>query len=358
MRNHYFIDRFQARWKTYSKYLRYVFNDHAVIALLIFLGALVFAYQQLWQNTPVSLATRFSLALVLLLTLTIFRKGTNFLRQADPIFLMADEKEIRNLWSTGTTYSALLNGLIQLIMTVVLLPMIARLYTTNFVVILLIIIALVSAKVIITFTWAKKQRLFNEENTELWNWMRLLAVENRHQSAVRQFFNLFIDVPGSTPQIKRRKYLDWLIEKVNQHGNHGFNRLMMTTFIRQNDFLSTWLRLTVIGTAFSLITGGWLLIALLSLLLYLLVLQLLPMMTIHQNLVFDHLFPVTTRERLASFRVATIPFVLFSIVIWTGATYARWGSSAIVLYLPVVLVFIAWFLLFWYASLQIKKLHR
>lgn len=36
--DHLFKERWQREWRQYSKYLRYVFNDHAMLALLFLLG--------------------------------------------------------------------------------------------------------------------------------------------------------------------------------------------------------------------------------------------------------------------------------------------------------------------------------
>ena len=37
--DHLFKERWQREWRQYSKYLRYVFNDHAMLAVLFLLGA-------------------------------------------------------------------------------------------------------------------------------------------------------------------------------------------------------------------------------------------------------------------------------------------------------------------------------
>ena len=55
--DHLFKERWQREWRQYSKYLRYVFNDHAMLALLFLLGAAGLAYRQLWESAPVTFWT-------------------------------------------------------------------------------------------------------------------------------------------------------------------------------------------------------------------------------------------------------------------------------------------------------------
>ena len=83
-----FKDRL-ARWRQYLKYLRYVFNDHAVLALFILAGAGGLAYQSLWQM-HLSIWTKHTAYCYF--SDFHFQKPTNLIKQADPTALLGTKQ--------------------------------------------------------------------------------------------------------------------------------------------------------------------------------------------------------------------------------------------------------------------------
>ena len=210
--DHLFKERWQREWRQYSKYLRYVFNDHAMLALLFLLGAAGLAYRQLWENAPVTFWTRSLLLLVLLLTLALFKTPASFVKGADPVFFMGNEGALRRLFHQATIYSVIVNGVIQLILTVLLWPMMFRLLTPKFVTMLLVTIALMAVKMLFVFMKARRTTLFDTTvGNNLIDWRAVVAAEDKRQAAIFSFFNLFIDVPGMKPAVRRQRWADRLI---------------------------------------------------------------------------------------------------------------------------------------------------
>jgi len=340
-----FTRRLKMQWHTFSRYLRYVFNDHAVLAFFFLIGALGLAYRSLWQQAPVNIWTQISLTLLLVLTLYIFKTPANFLKDADPIFMLGDELRIRKLFTQATRYSMFVNGLIEAGLILLLWPMMLRLYTTSFIIIGFITIVFIIIKITITYVLAQHVRRFNTTSVpEMINWRALVTYENRRQNSILAFFNLFIDVPGQKPKIRRLHWADNLIKHWPQHKN-PLVKLLITSFLRQTQYSGTWLRLTMIGIVLGGLTNGWLQTFLYVILLYLMIIQLLPIMSSHQQNVFDHIFPISIKQRQQAFRIVVLPFILLTIILWSGVAFIVTQDSThlcqnIIILVVVVLILV------------------
>lgn len=357
--DHLFKERWQREWRQYSKYLRYVFNDHAMLALLFLLGAAGLAYRQLWESAPVTFWTRSLLLLILLLTLALFKTPASFVKGADPVFFMGNEGVLRRLFHQATIYSVIVNGVIQLILTVLLWPMMFRLLTPKFVTMLLVTIALMAVKMLFVFMKARRTTLFDTTvGNNLIDWRAVVAAEDKRQAAIFSFFNLFIDVPGMKPAVRRQRWADRLIGHWPNQSRNPLVRLLVTTFVRQGQYWDVWGRLSLIGLLVAFVTTGWLQTVLFVILFYLLVLQLLPLASAHQSLVFDHLYPVTVAQRQQAFRNALIPWLAVTGLIWAIVGGVLAGSITLLLQNVIGLVVVGGILLFWYTNRIIANTFR
>ena len=91
---------------------------------------------------------------------------------------------------------------------------------------------------------------------------------------------------------------------------------------------------------------------------YLLVLQLLPLASAHQSLVFDHLYPVTVAQRQQAFRNALIPWLAVTGLIWAIVGGVLAGSITLLLQNVIGLVVVGGILLFWYTNRIIANTFR
>lgn len=352
---HLFKYRISKQWQTYFKYLRYVFNDHAVLALFFLLGAAGLAYQSLWQTAVINIWTQLALIIVILLTFLIFKGPANFTKPADATALLGDETSLRVMLKQATYYSMMVNGVVEGILILLLWPMIFRLFTHSIFLVTAITIILVLLKILLTYFIAKQQSKFeNQENSKLVNWRRLIAAEENHQFVVLSFYNLFIDVPGITPRVKRQKWADLLI-------NHWPGRqipttkLFVTAFIRRTQYIKLWLRLTVIGAGAAWFTTGWLQTILLLILLYLLVLQLIPLYDVHKHIVFNFLYPISDKQRLKAFQITILPWICITIIFWLIIAFIATFNINLLLQNFLSLVLLGGILVFWYTEQKTIK---
>lgn len=348
---HLFKYRYNNRWQAYFKYLRYVFNDHAVLALFFLLGAAGLAYQSLWQTTVINLWTQTILIIVILLTLTIFKEPANFTKPADATTLLGDEKALRHMIKQATYYSMIINGVVEGGLILILWPMIFRLFTHSILIMTCLTFLLILLKMLLTYRIARRNMQFeNQSNTKLVNWRRLITAEEAHQFIVLSFYNLFIDVPGITPRVKRQKWADILIKYWPENKNLQLTKLFVTAFIRRTQYIKLWLRLTLIGVGVAWFTTGWLQTILLMILLYLLVLQLIPLYDVHQHIVFNFLYPITQKQRLRAFHLAILPWIVTTLIIWLMVVFITTFNLNLLIQNILSLVLLGCILVFWYTE--------
>ncbi|MDR3241918.1 MAG: ABC transporter permease [Lactobacillaceae bacterium] len=301
-----FQTRLAKQWQRYFKLGRYVFNDHAILALLIALGGGALAYRQLWITAPINWLTQSVLAVIILLTLLVNRRPANFLLPADPLYRLANETELRILRKKATYYSFVVAFVIEIILLLILWPMMLRLYTTNLTLIIggTLIVAVI--KVLLLQMRIKHEGQWQGQTYgDLANWKALVVAEENRRSQINSFFNAFIDVPGLKKQIKQRKWLEKIV-RVNR------GDIEQLAFLRRPEFLSAWLTVTFLGMFIAATTAGWLRVLLLILMVYMIVIQFLPLAQVHEQIVFKHLYPISNDEWDQKYVKTTAP--------WIGAT--------------------------------------
>jgi ABC-2 type transport system permease protein len=237
--------------------------------------------------------------------------------------------------------------------------MMFRLLTPKFVTMLLVTIALMAVKMLFFFMKARRTTLFDTTvGNNLIDWRAVVAAEDKRQAAILSFFNLFIDVPGMKPAVRRQRWADRLIGHWPNQSRNPLVRLLVTTFVRQGQYWDVWGRLSLIGLLVAFVTTGWLQTVLFVILFYLLVLQLLPLASAHQSLVFDHLYPVTVAQRQQAFRNALIPWLAVTGLIWSIVGGVLAGSITLLLQNVIGLVVVGGILLFWYTNRIIANTFR
>ncbi len=348
-----FQQRLAVQWRRYLKLSRYVFNDHAVIAFVILLGAAMLAYRNLWMNAPITWWAQALLIGLTLLTLGVFNKPASFLQPADPVFLLGDEAALRELVQKGTRYSMVVNGLIEGGLAFILWPMYLREFKVSIIGLIVISGALMLIKMTLTQKIAAHAAKWTDRAAgNLLNWRQLEQKEAERRGRVDGFFNLFIDIPGQQQQVRQHKWFEtWLRQlQVLQAGD-----LLTIAFLRTPAFFDAWLRLTIFGFGLGVFTSGWLRVALLVLFLYMLILQLLPLAHKHEQIVFDHLLPITDRERRVRFTRTVRPWFGLTTLIYMASglvNVASWQELAILL---VTLAVAGHSLLFFYSDFILKN---
>lgn len=381
--------RVQKHIQEQVKYLRLVFNDHFVIAIIFLLGALGYTYAnavkgldpQAWWLKPV-------LSLVLLAAVSFGRLAT-LLKEADSVFLLPKESGLVTYLKSARLYSSWLPLIAMAFVTLLVAPLLLITKTVPawhiaVVLITLVIIKdrrfsiqlrqwyqadetqatkglslildlaiiasqlyqwlnLVGVLVALGLACYQRQQLARVQKTQLFDWLAAVGAEDSRMGRIYRLYNLFTDVPGLSSQVKRRRYLDGLLKPITAKPANTYLYLYARGFLRGTEFSGLYIRLVVLGgiiLCFSHI--WWLSLALGLLLIYLVGFQLLPFYNQYDQIIFTHLYPVPTTKRIQAFSqlmrtLLLLQALLFSVILLvTLGMTIQVGLSVLALFVLVI----------------------
>ncbi|WDC92451.1 ABC transporter permease [Latilactobacillus curvatus] len=381
--------RVQKHIQEQVKYLRLVFNDHFVIAIIFLLGALGYTYAnavkgldpRAWWLKPV-------LSLVLLAAVSFGRLAT-LLKEADSVFLLPKESGLVTYLKSARLYSSWLPLIAMAFVTLLVAPLLLITKTVPawhiaVVLITLVIIKdrrfsiqlrqwyqadetqatkglslildlaiiasqlyqwlnLVGVLVALGLAYYQRQQLVRVQKTQLFDWLAAVGAEDSRMGRIYRLYNLFTDVPGLSSQVKRRRYLDGLLKLITAKPANTYLYLYARGFLRGTEFSGLYIRLVVLGgiiLCFSHI--WWLSLALGLLLIYLVGFQLLPFYNQYDKIIFTHLYPVSTTKRIQAFSqlmrtLLLLQALLFSVILLvTLGMTIQVGLSVLALFVLVI----------------------
>ncbi|WP_409274270.1 ABC transporter permease [Neobacillus sp. SCS-31] len=347
--NKLWMERAGKTMKELGRYLKYIFNGHIVIVLFFLLGTAAFYYQGWLKTVDPGFPTEIIMAVVFGAALTL-SPVYNFLKEPDKVFLLPVEDRLRSYFLRSAVASGGLQGYVLLMLLALFMPLLAR--TTeaglgSFLPIMLLLLALkawniaVEWKVVFLGDFSKIavdkviRLILNVAFSYFlfsWNgflilvpfigilfaylgyrlsaargkglkWEALIAGEERRMMAFYRLANMFTDVPHLKESVKRRRWLDFLLAKIQFGGRHASLYLLSRTFLRSGDYLGLSIRLAVIGAlAIALISywPGQVFFALLFL--YLTGFQLMPLASHHENSLWESIYPVPDGAKKAAFQ--------------------------------------------------------
>lgn len=356
--------------KQMFKYLRYVLNDHFVLALLFLLGGLGLSYSNYLQTLPGQKSVPFSpviSALILLLALKSGSLATLF-RPADLVFLGPKQAQLGCYLKKAFNHSLLFSWGSVSVLYIVLVPYLLHAVLLNTVQILLVWLIVLVLKYLqlkremLAFYYADLAQkwfkyLFDDlfcfiilvaslyftplyllllvamlgiflervqkdcETGGNFFWEQAIKAEQRRMLRWYRFFDLFTDVPFIQVAAKRRRYLDRFLPKASVKPERSFNYLYWRALVRNGNYSGLFLRLSLLGIVILyFIPTPWLAYALGALFIYLIGFQLLPLYYYYDELVFMHLYPLEKTQKLRAFSQVlftslTLCAVLFAVVI-------------------------------------------
>ncbi|MCT3526687.1 ABC transporter permease [Latilactobacillus curvatus] len=381
--------RVQKHIQEQVKYLRLVFNDHFVITIIFLLGALGYTYAnavkgldpRAWWLKPV-------LSLVLLAAVSFGRLAT-LLKEADSVFLLPKESGLVTYLKSARLYSSWLPLIAMAFVTLLVAPLLLITKTVPawhiaVVLITLVIIKdrrfsiqlrqwyqadetqatkglslildlaiiasqlyqwlnLVGVLVALGLAYYQRQQLARVQKTQLFDWLAAVGAEDSRMGRIYRLYNLFTDVPGLSSQVKRRRYLDGLLKPITAKPANTYLYLYARGFLRGTEFSGLYIRLVVLGgiiLCFSHI--WWLSLALGLLLIYLVGFQLLPFYNQYDQIIFTHLYPVSTTKRIQAFSqlmrtLLLLQALLFSVILLvTLGMTIQVGLSVLALFVLVI----------------------
>ena len=276
------------------KYSRYVLNDHFVLFMLIFIGFLAVQYSKFLQELPKDPSLiRWSLLIGLLFLVPIGSIST-YLEKPDALFLLVKEEEVKNYIKGQVRKSYVFWFLIQSVILLLFVPLLLA-TGVNALGIVAYVFILGVAKGFV-FSW-KEARFYQDGNL---NWTMAIARENARKQLILRFFALFTTVKGITNSVKRRAYLDRFLALLPKtHGNTWLH-LYMRSFLRNGDLFSMTLRLLLLSIlAMVFIPQPLVVIALVALLNYLIIFQLLGLYSAFDYQPLTLLFPMKKGSKKA-----------------------------------------------------------
>lgn len=353
-----------------GKYLKYIFNDHFVIAILILLGAIGFTYSNYLETVePDALLPR--LFLLAFFSIVIKTGGIRTLiKPADGVFLLPLEKKIRPVMKKNLVYSLVFSLVTVFLLAFLTAPLVSVLNQSTKQAGFLWVGTILSAKTTEVLSSFYRFKLNQAEtdrkvrlstNTSLllivfvtlfyslyiglimsiallclmgfyalvhssetiWNWERLIDSEQKRVQAIYKIINLFVETPYGNNKVKRMKLLDNFIDKIDQQANvHSY--YISRVFFRQTSFSGLYIRLAVIGCVILALNSVTWLSALISLLfLYLIGFQLLPLKQILDKSIYFKLYPVKYTDKIKAIQklignVLLTTGVLFSVASYSG----------------------------------------
>lgn len=383
--------------KRMIKYYRYVFNDHFVIALLFLLGGISYTYSNFIKSLNVDLSYPWAkpVVIIVLLVMLQFGKVGTLIDEPDKVFLLPQEKGMREYLMKAQKRAWVSNSVIQIIVWIVLLPFIyygVHLNLLESIILLLSQVALKVAQVNLFFIRAfeakyqagKYSLIFNYvvplivymlglyasiyfalgitvglilylkslPKNKIIQWNYLIDVEKLRLMRKYSFFNLFTDVPQVKKKAKRRKYLDWLIPKFK----NVYDYLFIRAIIRNGEYSGLYIRLTVIEFIVLLfIPKFWLSLVIGMLFIYLIGFQMLPLYKYFDDNVFVHLYPLETNSKGKEFKSILLALLIINAFISAIAVYIAIQNLLLSgAFLALVLVESILFV-YGYANLRLEK---
>ena len=383
--------------KRMIKYYRYVFNDHFVIALLFLLGGISYTYSNFIKSLNVDLSYPWAkpVVIIALLVMLQFGKVGTLIDEPDKVFLLPQEKGMREYLMKAKKRAWVSNSAIQIVVWIVLLPFIyygVHLNLVESIILLLSQVALKVAQVNLFFIRAfeakyqagKYSLIFNYvvplivymlglyasiyfalgitiglilylkslPKNKIIQWNYLIDVEKLRLMRKYSFFNLFTDVPQIKKKAKRRKYLDWLIPKFK----NVYGYLFIRAIIRNGEYSGLYIRLTVIEFIVLLfIPKFWLSLVIGMLFIYLIGFQMLPLYKYFDDNVFVHLYPLETNSKGKEFKSILLALLIINALISAIAVYIAIQNILLSgAFLALVLVESILFV-YGYANLRLEK---
>lgn len=338
-----FTQRRRRHFLLLLKYWRLVFNDHFVIALFFLFGALAYGYSQMLPSIPHhNVGIELLLALFLMVVAQIGRLAT-LLETADPVFLLPQTSQMQGYFRRAYGYSWLLGSCISVAGLMVALPMaLVTVHLSQVSIVALIVLA-----VIIKAMWLNLAQLqlahFNASSQwikwlqwlfplfvwllawlvqpwlgligglacwviSIWlvrshqsiNWRVAVKREQDRMATVYRFFNLFTDVPNLQGHVKRRTYLNFLMNWLGT--SSVWQYLYGRGFVRNTEISDLVARLTIVmAVILFFVPVMWLNALIMALSLYLIAAQLMPLYDQYANNAFTYVYPISPDEQFRDF---------------------------------------------------------
>lgn len=191
--------------------------------------------------------------------------------------------------------------------------------------------------------------------------LRFEYLVDKEEARMNRFYrlvNLFTDVPHLKGTVRRRAYLDFLYRPIPYAKRKTFAYLFSRTFVRTNEYVGLYVRLTVIALILLIFVQGFYLNIVFSLLfIYLTGFQFIPMLRHFDGQIMLKLYPIQDHFRKRSFIHFIRILLVFQAILFGIIGIAQNGSIGGLVILGVNLAFVVVFS-FLYIPFRVKKMYQ
>ena len=389
--------RLQENIRQSLKYLVLVFNDFFILALIFLFGALMFWYAQTMKTMPESLWYYRPLVGILLWLPLLIGKLVTLLKPADLQFLLPEDENLSSYLKPMLNYSLIVPAICLVLMAGVIFPFAtikAMIEPLNYV---FAVFAVFLAKILqlkvmeynlyfnrkisililnifflLLFGWGmfKPQSMIliaillavsvvifvvKPQHAALFDWQYAVKLEENRKNVVYNVFSMFTDVKERQTNIKRRKYLDFLLPKnLSSENPHKF--LYHRSVLRNPENINLVFRMTAFAVLISWLVQNWVWALCLScLVVFLTIYQLVPMVDEFDNNIMYRVYPIERSNRGLDL-VSALAGVLFAQ--WVVISVSWLFTLPINLHLFAAmgcLVVFSWIMLRLYLPAKVKK---
>ncbi|WP_404458703.1 ABC transporter permease [Oceanobacillus kapialis] len=376
----FYKKRLSEHIKETSRYLKYIFNGHIAIAMLFFISALAYYYQQWLIELPDDFPTAIIMGAFLGL-LVSYSPVRTLLKEPDLVFLIAAETKMHAYFRNSIIYSFV----IQLYLVLLVAAAFGPLYFASFpgrsgqMYLLSIAIVLVfKVGNLIANWWMLKVREPGTRRLDLVVrtvlnmvvfyfiisgnmlmagitsvifallflydlsvsrkqagivWDLLVEKDQNRMQTFYRIANMFADVPHLKNRVKKRQWLVSLVSNFSVDKKNTFDFLYRITFIRSGDYLGMYVRLIAIGgLAIYFIPNLWMKVLFTILFLYLSCFQMMTIYHHHRTNIWLDIYPVDEKPKQQAvlkllYQLSILQAVIFSLIFLFMQAYAGFGIS-------------------------------
>lgn len=396
----FFDQRLQRHQKQMLRYLRFVLNDHFVIALMFLLGGLGLYYSDLVKSLPRGFVWGGPLILFVLVIVLHFGSLVTLTKAADLIFLLPKEAEMADYLKKGRRYSLIFPFVLLLLTVGFVMPLyvVSRQgHFSDFIFLLGMMWSLKALHLLIQegrlyvgepekqvyLGWLMASlvtiasglfvhpllgfllgivllllgyRLFKKRQVGMLDWQRMIQQEENRLHRMYQFINLFTDVPQITASVKRRQYLDGLLSKITFSQENTYLFLFARRILRGQEYSGLYLRLTILGSILLVfIQQVWFSLAVGSLFIYLIGFQLLPVYQQFQYMVLTHLYPVSPKTKGKALQKILLTLLLVTTGVFAISSWIALKNLQAALITGGGFLLVTLGFAFWYLPFRLKK---
>ena len=287
-----FLKRKQAFRKECVGYLRYVFNDHFVLFLLVLIGFLAYQYSQLLQDFPENHWPILLFLGIVSALLLAWGGIATYIEAPDKLFLLVAEEEVKSYLKGQIVRSLVFWTIVQTLFLLLFAPLfLAMGYGLP---VFLVYVLFLGVGKYLVFRH-KASKFFTETGLD---WDYVIAQESKRKQVLLRFFALFTQVKGVSNSVKRRAYLDFILKAVQKVPGKIWQNLYLRSYLRNGDLFALSLRLLLLSLlAVIFIEQSWIATAVVVLFNYLMLFQLLALYRAFDYQYLTQLFPLEKGEK-------------------------------------------------------------